>query len=47
MTCKDILFHKKTIKDDLQNAKEAWASGQYESSGKYYGEVVAIILKDA
>jgi len=42
----DILYNLKTVKGDIQNATAAWDDGNYELSGKFYGELVALILKD-
>eukprot|EP00026_Physarum_polycephalum_P019481 Phypoly_transcript_21522.p1 GENE.Phypoly_transcript_21522~~Phypoly_transcript_21522.p1 ORF type:complete len:199 (+),score=32.29 Phypoly_transcript_21522:66-599(+) len=42
----DILYHERTIRADIDAASTAWKEGNYEVSGKYYGQVVALILVD-
>jgi len=42
----DILHNEKVLTQDFKNASKAWHEKDYLTSGKYIGEIVAILLKD-
>jgi hypothetical protein len=38
------LYNEKSVKADIKAAGDAWKAGEYFDSGKYYGEVLLLVL---